>query len=108
MTEFPIVAENDQGSSPPGPVLAAGSAAPRGASVADQPSKSKPVTPWRGRSIISSVRQTFGENAKANRTALSRMSLLERETGMGEEQHLAFHAEQRARVRARYGIEETA
>jgi len=54
------------------------------------------------------VRVSSGDNSKAQRTAWKRLSLCERETGQTAEQLAAGHAEQRARVLARLGIEAAA
>ena len=60
-------------------------------------------TPWRGDGAMR-VKARRMDNVAANQAAFKRMSLLERETGMSHEQYEAFHAEQRQRVLARYGI----
>ena len=57
-------------------------------------------TPWR----TAAVKARRLDNVAANQRALKNMSLLERETGMSHEQYEAFHASQRERVFARYGV----
>jgi hypothetical protein len=45
-------------------------------------------------------------NARLNSAAWNEKSLLEKRIDMTDEEYEQFHAEQRARVRARYGLNE--
>ena len=47
---------------------------------------------------------TYTNNARANQKAWARMSILERDLGKTAAELEQMHAEQRARVRARYGL----
>lgn len=67
----------------------------------------KANSPWRGNGMVRKVPVKLGgdgQNASKQRKALSRMSVLELETGMTEAEHDRMHAAQRARVFARYGV----
>lgn len=62
-------------------------------------------TPWRGMTVKVAPPSA---NATAQRKAFKKLSILERECGITLEQYEALHAEQRARVFARYGLDRAA